>query len=274
MTTRLRIYFPEREVDHPEQKRDDERIVGIGTDDGKDGNIDCPVGAIPGSKPFCCLKPLSKDEIAELEVDYQDIVFCPEHLPAKNRADCVYCHTRQQQLVERATPANQKVEQIKTRGVQKVCGPLASAKQISLDRWVSPVSKKEWDVPKMVKFVGLRMEIPHPDSPLAQWRLNFRECISYTILVTCPELMTYSMNQDWTDTQCIETLDFQESHELREGTIPADVFAVAITHFTARALDEGQKASQSMEEGEHHVSQTHENVELRGLRPRLLGEDR
>ena len=48
------------------------------------------------------------------------------------------------------------------------------------------------------------------------------------------------------------------------------VFAVAITHFTARALDEGQKASQSMEEGEHHMSLTHEDVESWGLRPRLL----
>ena len=125
----------------------------------------------------------------------------------------------------------------------------------------------------MVKFEGLRMEVPHPCSPLARWRLNLRECLSYTILVTCPDLMSYSVNQDWTDMRCIETLaNFQVSHELREGTIPADVFAVAITHFTARALDEGQKASQSMEEGEHHVSQTHGNEELWGLRPRLLGE--
>ena len=114
------IYFPDREVDHPEQKLDDERIVGSGTDDGKDDNADCSVGATPGSKPVYCLKPLSQDEVAELGIDYQDIVFCPEHLPAKNRADCVYCHARQQRLVERATPTNQKVEQIKVRGVQKV----------------------------------------------------------------------------------------------------------------------------------------------------------
>ena len=83
--------------------------------------------------------------------------------------------------------------------------------------------------------------------------------------------MSYSVNKDWTDMQCIETLaNLQERHGLREGTIPADVFVVAINHFTARALDEGQKASQSMEEGEHHSSQTHEDVELWGLRPRLL----
>ena len=74
--------------------------------------------------------------------------------------------------------------------------------------------------------------------------------------------------------RCIETLaNLQESHGLREGTIPADIFAVAITHCMARALDEGHKASQSMQEGEHHVPQTHENVELWGLRPRLPGEE-
>ena len=126
----------------------------------------------------------------------------------------------------------------------------------------------------MVRFEGLRMEIPHPDSPLARWRLNLREYLSYTVLVTCPDLMGYSVNQGWTDMRCIETLsNLQESHWLREGTIPANVFAVAIAHFTARALDEGQKASQSMEEGECHLSQTHENVELWGLRLRLLGEE-
>ena len=70
-----------------------------------------------------------------------------------------------------------------------------------------------------------------------------------------------------------EARELQTAHNLREGTIPADVFAVAITHFTARAPDEGQKASQTMEENEHHVSQTHEDVESRGLRPRLLSPD-
>ena len=57
----------------------------------------------------------------------------------------------------------------------------------------------------------------------------------------------------------------QDEYKLREGTIPASIFAVAITHFTAHALDEGQKASQSMEEGEHHMSPTHEDVESWGL---------
>ena len=171
-------------------------------------------------------------------------------------------------------PSEIRLEEMRTRAVQKVFEPLASAKQIPMESWTWPGSKegtKGWMVPKMVSFEGLRMEIPHPDSPLARWRVNLRECLSYTILVTCPDMMSYSVNQDWTDMQCIEKL--QTVHNLREGTIPADVFAVAITHFTARALDEGQKASQSMEEGEHHVSQTHENVESRGLRPRLLSGD-
>ena len=71
--------------------------------------------------------------------------------------------------------------------------------------------------------------------------------------------------------QCIEMLErLQAENKLHEGTIPASVFAAAITHFTARAVDEGQKASQSMEEGEHHVSLTHEDVESWGPRPRLM----
>ena len=65
-------------------------------------------------------------------------------------------------------------------------------------------------------------------------------------------MMSYAVNKDMTDTQCIEMLTtLQQNNQLCQGTVPADVFAVAITHFTARALDEGQKASQSMEEGEH-----------------------
>ena len=118
------------------------------------------------------------------------------------------------------------------------------------------------------------MDILHLDSPLARWRLNLRERLSYTILVTCPDMMSYSVNQDWKDMQCTEALEnLQSVHDLSEGTIPADVFAVAITHFTARALGEGQMASQSMEEGGHHVSQTHEDVESWGLRPRLISAD-
>ena len=61
----------------------------------------------------------------------------------------------------------------------------------------------------------------------------------------------------------------QDEYHLREGTIPASVFAVAINHFTASALDEGQKASQSAEQGGHPMPLTHEDVESWGLRPRL-----
>ena len=66
----------------------------------------------------------------------------------------------------------------------------------------------------------------------------------------------------------------QEGHSLVEGTIPACVYAVAINYFTARALDEGQKASQSIESSAHatlHPSfKDDEDVESWGLRPRLL----
>ena len=51
------------------------------------------------------------------------------------------------------------------------------------------------------------MEIPLPDTPLTRWRVNLRECLSYTILVTCLDMMSYSVNQDWTDMQCIEKLE-------------------------------------------------------------------
>ena len=187
----------------------------------------------------------------------------------------MHCHARQKQLVERADLiCKEAVEEFNIRGTRKVFEPLASAKQISMEMWRWPDSKEDAKgrmVPKMVGFEGLRMEIPHPDAPLARWRINLRGCLSYTILVTCPDIMSYSVNKEWMDMQCIGKLEnFQIAYHLSEGTIPANVFAVAITHFTARALDEGPKASQSMEEGEQHVSQIHENVESWGLRPRLL----
>ena len=56
---------------------------------------------------------------------------------------------------------------------------------------------------------------------------------------------------------------------MREGTIPASVCAVAINHFTARALDQSQKVSQSAEQGGHPMPLTHESVESWGLGPRL-----
>ena len=117
------------------------------------------------------------------------------------------------------------------------------------------------------------MEIPNPDTPLARWRINLRECLSYTILVNCPDFMSHDVNKDWTDMQCIDVLEkLQKQYHLHEGTIPASVFAVAINHFTARALDEGLKASRSAEEGGQPLplNQDYENVESWGLRPKLL----
>ena len=73
--------------------------------------------------------------------------------------------------------------------------------------------------------------------------------------------------------QCTDMLEkVRIGHKLHEGTIPASVYAVAINYFTARALDEGQKASQSIERGGNPVPlhQEYENRESWGLRPKLL----
>ena len=100
------IYFLDIELDHIEQKLDK------GSDDVRDdlskcseNTVDRRDGKIPGSKLFYCFKPLSKDEIAECECDHGDVVYCPTHVPEKNTADCMFCHARQQQLIERATSA-------------------------------------------------------------------------------------------------------------------------------------------------------------------------
>ena len=73
---------------------------------------------------------------------------------------------------------------------------------------------------------------------------------------------------------CIDMLEkVQRGHKLVEGTIPASVYAVAINYFTARALDEGQKASQSIEStslgNPDPLLQDCEDVESWGLRPKL-----
>ena len=165
-------------------------------------------------------------------------------------------------------------EKTDARGVSKVFCPLPSAKQIPLTTWKSKSAKEGdegWPVPIMVGLEGLRMEITSPDTPLARWRINLRECLSYTILVNCPDTMSHDVNKDWTDMQCIGVLEkLQSEYHLHEGAIPASVFAVAINHFTARAWDEGQKASQSAEQGGQPTPITHESVESWGLRPRLL----
>lgn len=150
-TKKLRIYYPGREVEQ-------ESTVQVGT----------------GPKSFYCIAPLTENEVPKLAQDFEEIVICPEHLPTDNCADCANCHARKLKLIERAIPACERVEDIKTRGVKKVLGPLTSAKQTSLFDCVSPVSKKIWPLPDMVGFGGLRMEIPRPDSPFARWRLNLR----------------------------------------------------------------------------------------------------
>ena len=59
----------------------------------------------------------------------------------------------------------------------------------------------------MVGLEGIRMDIPNPDTPLARWRSCLRESLSYTILVTCPDLMINEVNKDWTDMHCVEMLE-------------------------------------------------------------------
>ena len=85
--------------------------------------------------------------------------------------------------------------------------------------------------------------------------------------------MTNEVNKDLTDAHCVEMLEkVQRGHFLVEGTIPASVYAVAINYFTALALDEGQKASQSIEAAiaiPHTSCKDNEGVESWGLRPKL-----
>ena len=134
-----------------------------------------------------------------------------------------------------------------TEGPELVYLPLTSAKRIPLMPWKSKKGNTH-DHPVMVGLEGIRMDIPNPDTPLARWRSCLRESLSYTILVTSPDLMINEVKKDWTDMQCIEMLELvQSGHSLVEGTIPACVYAVAINYFTNRALDEGQKASRSIE---------------------------
>ena len=267
------IYFPSADM-----KALIAEVSKVEDDVRKEGDLNkCSVSNVArsnneasGSKAFYCLWPLPKNEISKLEVDGENVVKSSLHGPQRNLVDCVYCHARQQQLVAKTDVLCRQAEnKSDVRGVQKVFCPLASARQIPMELWKSPGAKesaKGWEVPKMVGIEGLRMEIPHPDTPLARWRVNPRKCLSYTDLVTCPDVMSHNVNKDWTDMQCIKMLErLQGEYTLREGTISASVFAAAITHFTSRALDEGQKASQSMEEGEHHMSLT-QDVESWGLR--------
>ena len=122
-----RSYYPDIDIHNvvPEvsQVNDD---VRDGLNKCSGNNVDRPVNRVPGSKAFYCLRPLSKDQIGNLKLDGENVVGCPTHCPQKNLADCLYCHARQQQLVERAELICKVAEGgSKIRGVQKVFTPLA-----------------------------------------------------------------------------------------------------------------------------------------------------
>ena len=78
------VYFPGIGLDHTEQKLD-KGNDGVRNDLNKrsENNVDRPDGKTHGSKPFFFFKPLSKDEVAKLEPDYEDVVFGPTRPRAK-----------------------------------------------------------------------------------------------------------------------------------------------------------------------------------------------
>ena len=87
----------------------------VGEDDKEDlkcsgGNVSTLSNEAQGSKPFVCLKPLSRREVEKLDQDSESVVMCPHHGPERVLADCVYCHAGQQQLVERAEAISTKAE--------------------------------------------------------------------------------------------------------------------------------------------------------------------
>ena len=169
----------------------------------------------------------------------------------------------------RKAVAVEKRDLLGVSSIEKATQPLSDPKTVPMTTWTAAVSKKVHPVPIMTSFEGIRMQLPHNDSPLARWRINLRECLSYTILVTCPDQI-FSLNEKLTDAQCIDHLEnVQGRHHLVEGTIPASVFTIVISHYTTLALDEGMRASESIEEGANALNHLHEDVEKWGLRPRL-----
>jgi len=63
---------------------------------------------------------------------------------------------------------------------------------------------------------------------LAKWRINLREALSYTILVTAPSLMNQGVCHSWTDEQCTNLLaQLQEKYQLTTGVVPAGTYATA-----------------------------------------------
>lgn len=189
-----------------------------------------------------------------------------------NDPACANCFERKRQMTRKAIAA-EKRDLLGVSSVGKVTQSLSDPKTVPMTTWTATKSKQVHKTPIMTSFEGIRMQVPHNDSPLARWRINLRECLSYTILVTCPEQI-YRLSEKLTDAQCVEVLEsVQSRHSLVEGTIPARVFTVVIPHYTTLALDEGMRASESIEEGANALNHLHEDVEKWGLRPRLLCTD-
>ena len=114
-----------------------------------DENVATPdMNATEGSKAFTCIKPLNRREVEKLERDNEDVVMSPNHQAEQILADCVYCHARQRDLVEKAEAISKKA-QTGNDVVEKVYFPLPSAKEIPLTSWISK-SKKKWDLPVMI----------------------------------------------------------------------------------------------------------------------------
>ena len=219
-----------------------------------------------GEKAFLN-EPLPRAEVDILATDGEGMVKCPLHRSDEVLPDCLYCHARVQSLVARAEanvkqcPRKVTLEEV-VRTYEKgpdrpelIYSSLLSAKQIPEKRWVAKSGNVHM-VPAMIGIEGIRVDIPDPDTPLARWRYNLRESLSYSILVTSPDVMIHDVKKDWTDIQCIEMLSMiQQEHQLVEGTIPACVYAAAINYFTNRALDESLA--------------NNDEVESWGLRPKL-----
>ena len=133
-------YFPAADVNKTIEEVD--RKVGEDAKDDlnkcSDGNVAPSGNEAPGSKAFECLLPLSKHEIGRPKVDDESAVKCPHHGPERNLADCVYCHARQQQLVDKADALCRQAEKkTDARCVSKVFYPLPSAKQTPMEIWRS-----------------------------------------------------------------------------------------------------------------------------------------
>ena len=90
-----KIYFPSTDVEASLDYVN--RLVG--EDDKEDlnkrfdGNVSTLSNEAQGSKPFVCLKPLSRREVEKLDQDCESVVMCPHHGPEQILADCVYAQS-------------------------------------------------------------------------------------------------------------------------------------------------------------------------------------